>query len=307
MLNYEVTSQSSVRNENIMAEAVYLRSSEFAKFVNTTKATLRHYREIGLLEPARVTESGYALYGSLQASQYYLIASLRLAGCTLSQIKEYLDLANAADMRDIMIEKVEDLERKQRELELRKHILLTSIKKADELSIWGDSLHSNEIAWKMRERPEEYFIKTPAPLQDDDETGVLDAINEHGRFLVEYGSTEELQGGYGVERSAFEEGRYAEGFMLLTRISERIENERLLTKPAGTYFCWLKRTTAADLHGAQETVPLYAEYDKLRTFLKKQELRPISDIFETELSLYSGSLSETLFYEIELQVEPPGV
>lgn len=286
-----------------MSDHIYMKAHEFARYANTTKATLRHYRDIGLLQPAHVTESGYALYGSLQASQYMLIVSLRLAGCTLSQIKEYLELANAADMRDMMIEKVSDLERKQKELELRKQILLASIKRADELSAWGDSLDSKDIAWQMRERPEEYFLKTSAPLSNDQETDFFKAIEDHGHHFIEYGSAEGLQGSYGIDKCAFEQGNYGGGFAILTRVPKPVNSNRLHTKPAGTYLCWLKRTTVSDLHSNLETVPLFEEYDKIRSFLNKQKLRPTSDVYETELTLYSGNYYENLFYEIELQVE----
>lgn len=286
-----------------MEDGIYLKTNEFAQYLKTTKATLRHYRDIGLLEPAHVTESGYALYGSLQVSQFMLIASLRLAGCSLSQIKDYLELANASEMRDIMIDKVSDLERKQEEIELRKQILLTSIRKADRLSQWGDFLANNDPAWRMIERDEEYFIKTPAPLRDNEETELLRIISDHGNHFAEYGKPEELQGSYGIDNSAFKQGEYGEGFALLARLPHPVKSKRLHVKPAGIYFCWLKRSNASDLHENRESNPLFEEYDKVRAFLRDQHLSPTSDVYETELSLYSGSLSETMYYEIEMQVE----
>ena len=46
-------------------ESRYLRSGQFAALCRTTKETLRHYRAIGLIEPAFVSDSGYAYYSPL--------------------------------------------------------------------------------------------------------------------------------------------------------------------------------------------------------------------------------------------------
>ena len=51
-------------------EAQFLKSGEFAQFCSTAKDALRHYRQIGLLEPISVSKSGYAPYSSLQVSTF---------------------------------------------------------------------------------------------------------------------------------------------------------------------------------------------------------------------------------------------
>ena len=61
-------------------ESRYLRSGQFAALCRTTKETLRHYRAIGLIEPAFVSDSGYAYYSPLQLGDFMLVAALQRAG-----------------------------------------------------------------------------------------------------------------------------------------------------------------------------------------------------------------------------------
>ena len=63
-------------------------SGQFAKLCSTTKETLFHYDSLGLLKPARVRENGYRYYTASQFFDFDLIAVLRSAGCSLSEIRE---------------------------------------------------------------------------------------------------------------------------------------------------------------------------------------------------------------------------
>ena len=51
---------------------------------------LFHYDSLGLLKPARVPENGYRYYTASQFFDFDLIAVLRSAGCSLSEIREYM-------------------------------------------------------------------------------------------------------------------------------------------------------------------------------------------------------------------------
>ena len=59
-------------------KVTYFSSGEFARLCGTTKETLRHYHNIGLLVPARTTENGYHYYASFQFYDY-------LANCEIAK------------------------------------------------------------------------------------------------------------------------------------------------------------------------------------------------------------------------------
>lgn len=65
--------------------------NQLAKLAGVTTRTLRHYHQIGLLAPARVSSSGYRIYGPAQVDRLQHILFYRQLGLELTQIKDALD------------------------------------------------------------------------------------------------------------------------------------------------------------------------------------------------------------------------
>jgi DNA-binding transcriptional MerR regulator len=65
--------------------------SEVARHSGVTARTLRHYDEIGLLEPSRVAANGYRRYGSEELLRLQQILLLRELGVGLPEIGRILD------------------------------------------------------------------------------------------------------------------------------------------------------------------------------------------------------------------------
>ena len=64
---------------------------EVARLLNLSVGTLRHYEQMGLLEPAYVNPaSGYRYYGSRQLSPLNTIGNLRVLDLPLTQIREFV-------------------------------------------------------------------------------------------------------------------------------------------------------------------------------------------------------------------------
>ena len=69
-----------------------LNIGEFARLGQVSPRMLRHYDEIGLLQPERVDPAnGYRLYGVYQLSRLHRLLALRDLGLTLEQIRDLLD------------------------------------------------------------------------------------------------------------------------------------------------------------------------------------------------------------------------
>jgi len=88
----------------------------FARVTGLTVRALRHYHELGLLEPARVdAETGYRLYALEQAEEAELIRRLRELGLPLGEIRAVLAGADALERlrthRDVLAARVEELDR----------------------------------------------------------------------------------------------------------------------------------------------------------------------------------------------------
>ena len=69
---------------------------EIAKLAGTTSRTLRHYDDIGLLEPARVGSNGYRYYDEPALVRLQRIMLLRQLGLGLPSIGEVLDREESA-------------------------------------------------------------------------------------------------------------------------------------------------------------------------------------------------------------------
>ena len=95
-----------------------LRIGEVARLLNLSVGTLRHYEQMGLLEPAYVDPaSGYRYYGSRQLSTLNTIGNLRVLDLPLAQIREFVTTRDMDLMQRQLTKQQELIEHKRRELE----------------------------------------------------------------------------------------------------------------------------------------------------------------------------------------------
>ncbi|MFY4777048.1 MerR family transcriptional regulator [Metabacillus sp. RGM 3146] len=90
---------------------------KLAELSGTTARTLRYYDEIGILKPARMSSSGYRIYGVEEVDRLQHILFYRELGLSLEQIQEIL--ANPDfDRSNALIEHREKLLQKRKQLDL---------------------------------------------------------------------------------------------------------------------------------------------------------------------------------------------
>ena len=107
-----MTDMSSEHTEGL------LRIGEVARLFNLSVGTLRHYEQMGLLDPARIDPaSGYRYYGSRQLSTLNTISHLRVLDLPLAQIREFVTTRDVDLMQRQLAQQQELIERKRRELE----------------------------------------------------------------------------------------------------------------------------------------------------------------------------------------------
>ena len=92
-------------------------AGKFAQVCQTTKDTLRHYDEIGLLKPASINENGYRVYSASQIIDFLTIASLQEAGCSLEEIRNFQRQHDPAMTLRLFNSKKAEIEAKAREIE----------------------------------------------------------------------------------------------------------------------------------------------------------------------------------------------
>ncbi|MDK8193188.1 Hg(II)-responsive transcriptional regulator [Paenibacillus sp. UMB7766-LJ446] len=98
------------------------RSGDISKLCNVNKETLRYYERKGLIaEPVR-SDAGYRLYPEDTVKRIMFIKRIQELGFTLSEINKLLgvvdkDDVRCADMHDFVVQKLEDVRLKIRDLE----------------------------------------------------------------------------------------------------------------------------------------------------------------------------------------------
>jgi len=95
-----------------------------ASLAGITPRTLRFYDEIGILKPARISSSGYRIYGQAEVDRLQQIMFYRELGVGLDRIKELM-LSPSFDEREALREHHARLLEKRRQLDL----LIASVEK----------------------------------------------------------------------------------------------------------------------------------------------------------------------------------
>ena len=131
-----------------MSEAAFLLIGSLAKRANTTKDTVRHYDELGLLK-SRKRQAGSRLYTEFHIEsieRIELIKSAQAIGFTLTEIKNSLDdyydgNLNLNEQLNLTQQKLEQVQKQQANINLmvemlsQRIILLTSMKAEEEIDL----------------------------------------------------------------------------------------------------------------------------------------------------------------------------
>lgn len=330
-----------------------LKAGEFAHLCGTTKETLRHYKDIGLLMPVAKAENGYQLYSPLQISDYLLISSLQQAGCSLQEIKGYLSEPDSEALENVMEDRISAIVEQRRALLMQKSLLENTLARMRARNDW----RREPAEFKLETCEAEYFLDSnisdafvsiaeanlPALIDEQlalpDEgalpvghIGSASAVNlqsGHATFSAQdgvqvdeqaervvrhildtwqqgqkQGDVSELQGNYRVGREAFLAGEPWKDFHLCTRVRPHKRRKGLIEKPAGTYFKYLRTMNFAEVKDdLQPELELFGVYEQMRRVLEREGFTPASDVFERELSLYTGNIEEIIYSELSVRID----
>ncbi|MDR1442746.1 MAG: MerR family transcriptional regulator [Bifidobacteriaceae bacterium] len=293
-------------------DANRLRSGEFARLCGTTKETLRHYNRIGLLSPAEVDPNGYQFYSAVQLIDFQLIQALRRAGSGLGRIRDCLAPDERAELQPVLRQCLDNLESQKREIALEQRILrdtLTRLELAQE---------NQTSRFTVEESPAEYFVQTAITLPDgahglegpDGDLSLASAdllrtVGDHLAYCAKRGYGTEFQSTTRIGRAAFLSGDYLSDLWICTRVDQSAKDQHRHVKPAGTYLKMVRQVELAQVAEEQHPIALlFDSYTELARFAAKHGHQITGDAYETELSIYTGGLTGSLFSEIAAQITP---
>lgn len=211
----------------------WLTSGAFAALCGTTKETLRHYKDVGLLLPAHQGDNGYFYYDVEQFYDFYAISIFRQTGTPLEKIRRCLRGQDTAKTLALLREQRVRLEAERQKLEHMDFVLSGALRNL-EFGPVPDMVP--QTAWFERE----HLLALPAgeleglmPLEASEEE-LLIAVLERCRALCsQYGIQTDFQ--LGAIHQPGEQGGPGAISHLYTRIKEKADFPYYKEKPAGNY------------------------------------------------------------------------
>ena len=85
-----------------------LQIGDLAKITGKTARALRHYEELGLLDPDHRTAGGFRIYGQDAVARLHWIAKLQTVGFTLNRIQDLAQVARKGDLPRVALDAVRE-------------------------------------------------------------------------------------------------------------------------------------------------------------------------------------------------------
>lgn len=267
----------------------YFTSGEFATVCGTTKETLFHYDEIGILKPTYVAKNGYRYYSPKQFYDFDLIATLKEAGSSLAQIKEYIETYTPENYLKILEMNREKLRQERLKLMRMERLL----KNSEQLTKYA--MQTPVGLPKLEECEEEYFIvvklNTTKPISEIDE---IYEIADHFKYCFSHKLGDEFPLGSIVLKETLLSGQSYDSYYY-SKIYKPVKSERLFIKPKGTYLTMLHR-------GFMDTIE--DSYKLMLDYIEKNNLELIGNAYCYDVLSYLATCNTNDFViQISMQVE----
>ena len=211
----------------------WLTSGAFAVLCGTTKETLRHYKDIGLLLPAHQGDNGYFYYDVEQFYDFYAISIFRQTGTPLEEIRRCMRGQDAARTLALLREQRGRLEAERQKLEHMDFVLSSALRNLEfgpgpdmvPRTGWFEREHLLALPVKELEG-----LMSPGASEDEMLIVVLERCQE---LCGQYGIQTDFQ--LGAIHQPGEQGGPGAISHLYTRIKEKSDFHYYEEKPAGNY------------------------------------------------------------------------
>ncbi len=267
-----------------------LSATEFAKLCNTTRDTLRHYYESGLLIPHIDKSNGYSYYAPTQASTFFYIKAFSNAGCSLQEINEIIHNFDQEKIIDIANEKV--MKMHQELFRINNNIAALN------LSLWllkQYDRHKDNVPYK--DFINNFWItKTPVNCHNHPKHAG-DLAEDLKMHFSSTNHTENLTifpTGASIKYDNLVQGNYEYSDIIsITPFS--IPDENTFVVPSNTTVC---------CYHDHETEDISITYKKILSYIKKNKLKVCSDLnIISFINLYNAKKAHTYFKYMFICVE----
>lgn len=248
-----------------------ISSGEFAKLCNTSKETLRHYKDIGLLTPRYEAENGYQYYDAEQFYDYYAIAIFKKTGTSLAKIKECMSHQNIPSILKTLSDQQEALIKEKRKIEQMQFVVKNALLNMS-MGLYHNPTDSTpQIDFFNKEHllavPHNEFSISQED-QDDEDRILISVLRKYKEICDTYNVQTDYQLGAIM---SFDSKRITH---LYTRVNKTYKNPYYQQKPAGKYLYSIHKGNW----------DLSATYEKFFSYIKQNHIRTIGDIYAYDLA-----------------------
>ena len=253
-----------------MNKSSLFTTGEFAKVCNTTKDTLFHYDEVGVLTPEVTHENGYRYYTLKQIYLFNLIRTLKDCGASLQEIKHFMSIDSPSEIKDFIGERKLALKEQIATLNQALGFLEQTDRSTDYLS--EDKSYYYETP-RIVEREEKYLISTAAAKDirlNSHQTAEI--LRDHFSYCDSTLKINKFPVGRIIKKNTLFSGELFHSYVFsITPV--KYDDERAMVKPAGRYVHLFH-------HGNYDTIGY--SYQKILDFISKNHLSIIGDAYELE-------------------------
>lgn len=261
-------------------EEYNLTVSDFAKICGTTRDTLRHYYEKGILVPYVNEENGYHYYASSQIASFYFITIFKNVGCSLNDINILINSPSKEEVSNAISNRINNIEEQMHKLQ-QNYNALNIIKHLFDLinSAASEDIFINEHI------PMSYF-KTA--IRDNENAINISAIIPETVNHINYYSKNMRLSPFPIGSSISYDDLIAEKYIYNNIISfsmEKADGKTFFEVPGSKCVCCYHTNNNGDIKKS---------YRKITKFIEKNHLTPCSDLFIISLvNLYDNSEKHT--------------
>lgn len=254
----------------------YLTSGEFAELCNTTKVTLRHYKDIGILTPKYEGANGYFYYDAEQFYDYYAIAIFKKTGTPLSTIHTFVNHQNVPSILKILKNQQIQLTEQRKKLDEMEFIVKNSI----ENMIIGLSGKLNQLIPQIMYFEKEHLLAIPhdefeiAKEDTTDEDKILISIIRKYKTLCQHCKVQtDYQLGAIIPFNKISLGKSGISH-IYTKVNTVYLYPHYREKSSGNYLCLLHK---GDFDSTRA-------YQKLILYIQENNIKVISDVYAYDLA-----------------------
>lgn len=269
-----------------MAQKLF-KTGEFAKLCNTTKDTLFHYDDIGLLKPALLADNGYRYYSVNQIFFFDLITALKEVGLSLNEIAEYIRNRNTDTFLSMLKEKDKLLKKEQEMLVRRRRLLANTIR------ITEGSYSIQEDVITVEQRESEYMVVSDLAVSSNEKV-LAEILGKHLTYCTKHNYYDDFSTGEIIGLDNIRKGIFTTSYFF-SKVGKAVKSKYLRIKPAGTYAVKYIRGSYADLH---------SEYKKFYSEVCALGLAVCGDIYQEDITNYMSERdAEDYLMKLEVEVQ----